>query len=44
MGRLELSRAVIFESVRQGFAAAYDTLIQHDPERAVRVILLLCSC
>eukprot|EP01042_Synura_sphagnicola_P006210 gene6210-7937_t len=31
VGRLELSREVIFESVRVGFAAAYDLLVNHNP-------------
>lgn len=40
MKRLETSREVIFNSVRNGFAAAYDSLVL-DPAERVRTIVHL---
>lgn len=33
VGRMELSRPVIFNAVREGFAASYNVLVAHDPDR-----------
>ena len=44
VGRLELSREVIFESVRVGFAAAYDLLVNHNPALRVSDLAPKPSC